>query len=229
MKPKNQNYKLINSKKLTSNVFELIFEWKDEINLIPGQFITFLVPRVWARAYSILDKKWKNISFIIKKIELEEWWKWWSKYICELKNWDILKWIWPSWNFILKENNKNKLFLWTWTGFVPLFNMINYALLNNYSWNLKFIFWVRTFSDMFYLEKLKKLKENYNNFSFDIYLSREEKQGFKKWYITEFISKTTKNNFEETYICWSPKMVNEAKSILSENWFSLENIFSESY
>lgn len=227
MRPINQDYILKNIKNLTSDVFELEFEGDNEILAEAWQFITFLIPWIWARAYSILEKNWKNLKFIIKKIEIENGWKWWSKFLCEQKENTVLKWIWPSWHFILKENEKNKVFLGTGTGFVPLFNQIKTALKKNKKEKLKFIFWVRTSKDLFYLEELKNLKEKFSNFDFTIYLSREENKDFKKWYITDEIKFL--QDFEEAYICWSPAMVDSAKEILLKQNFLEENIFDEKY
>ncbi len=229
MRPIKQNYILKEKKELTKNIFKLVFEAENELNIIPGQFITFLIPKIWARAYSVLEKDGKNIKFIIEKIELENWWRWWSKFLCEAEISEELQWIWASGRFILQENNKNKLFLWTWTGFVPLYFMIKSALLSDFSGEIKFLFWVRTFSDVFYLEELEKLKEKHKNFSFEIYLSREEKKWFKNWYITKFIDENTKDNFKEAYICWNPNMVDDVKKKLIENSFDENMIFEEKY
>lgn len=223
-----QKYILKNIKNLTSDVYELEFSWENEINIIPWQFVTFMIDWLWARAYSVLEKNWKDLKFIIKKIEIENWWRWWSKFLCEQKIWVELKWIWPSWHFITKENEKNKLFLWTWTGFVPLFAQIKNLLEKNFSWKIKFVFWVRTSKDLFYLEELKNFKEKFSNFDFEIYLSREENSDFKKWYITDEI-KNLEKNFSEAYICWSPAIVDSAKEELLKNWFLEENIFDEKY
>lgn len=223
-----QKYILKNIKNLTFDVYELEFLGENEINIIPWQFVTFMIDWIWARAYSVLEKNWKNLKFIIKKIEIENWWRWWSKFLCEQKIWSELKWIWPSWHFITKENEKNKLFLWTWTGFVPLFAQIKNLLEKNFSLKIKFVFWVRTSKDLFYLEELKNLKENFSNFDFEIYLSREENPDFKKWYIIDEI-KNLENIFSEAYICWSSSMVDSAKEELLKNWFLEENIFDEKY
>jgi len=119
-----QNFKLIEKKNLTNDVYELVFCWEKELEIKPWQFITFLLDKIGWRAYSILEIKWDKIILIIKKRELENWWRWWSKLICETKIWENLKWVGPAGHFILQENNKNKLFLWTWTWIVPLYNQI---------------------------------------------------------------------------------------------------------
>jgi len=223
-----QNFKLINKKKLTYNIYELVFNAENRFNFKAWQFITFIIP-VWGRAYSILEENWNEFKLIIKKRESEEWWRWWSKYLCELGIWAIIKWVWPAGHFTLKENDKNKLFLWTGTWFVPLYNQIIYWLKNNFNCNFKIIFWARTKDDLFYIEELENLKSKYNNFDFEIYLSREKIDWINNWYITDFINKNTKKYFEEIYICWAPGMIDNAIEILEKNWIEKNNIFTEKY
>jgi len=46
--------KLIEKKSLTHDVFELIYETDlDMDNIVSGQFITFLLPEIGGRAYSV--------------------------------------------------------------------------------------------------------------------------------------------------------------------------------
>jgi len=86
---------------------------------------------------------------------------------------------------------------------------------------------VREAKDLFHLDEIQKLKNISKNFDFVVYLSQEENQSFKKWYILEEIKNS--KEFEEAYICWSPKMVDDAKKELLKNWFDEKNIFEEKY
>lgn len=234
-----QQFKLIAKKNLTNNVFEMVFEWKDELIIKPGQFITFLLDKIWWRAYSILKIEWNKIILIIKKRELEEGWRWWSKLICELDIWDELKWVWPAWHFKLRENTYNKLFIWTGTWLVPLYNMIVSELENNTTKKIEFIFWVREKEDIFYLEKLEKLKEIYPNFGYHIYISRvKDLHNFKlehtkniinSWYTTNFLTRKNIENYKEVYICWMPKMIESTVEKLKKLDFNEDNIYFEKY
>jgi NAD(P)H-flavin reductase len=207
--------------------------------MIPWQFITFILPKIWWRAYSILKLKWKEITLIIKKRELDEWGRWWSKYICEKDIWDTLNWVGPAWHFLLKENNKNKLFIWTWTGFVPLYNMFVAALEKKLACKIFFTFWVRTRNDIFYLEELKKLKNTYKNFDFAIYISREKDildfelehidTRIYSGYTTNYLTPYNIKDCEEIYICWAPAMIESTQKKLEKIWFSKENTFFEKY
>jgi NAD(P)H-flavin reductase len=234
-----QNFKLIEKKNLTHNVSLMIFEWENELEMKPWQFITFLLEKIWGRAYSILKLEWKKIVLIIKKRELDEWGRWWSKLICELNIWESLRWVWPAWHFLLQENNKNKLFIGTWTGFVPLYNMIVFALKKEKDFKIQFIFWIREQSDVFYLEELEKLKSENSNFDYEIYISRvKDLQGYElehpnnkinSWYTTNFLTRKNVEDFKEAYICWAPTMIEWAVEKLKKLDFDENSIFFEKY
>jgi len=224
-----QNFTLTKKIQLTHDVFELVFQWENEINMKPGQFITFILDNIWGRAYSILESKWNTISFIIKKREADNGWRWWSAYICDLKVWDIIKWVWPAGHFTLKENSKNKLFIWTWTWLVPLYNQILWSIEQKQECKLTLVFWVRTLKDTFYIEKFEEIQKKYPNFDFTILLSKEKSELYQKWYVTDFLSLENIESFEEYYICWAPAMIDSTVEKLKKLWVDEENIFLERY
>ncbi len=221
------NFKLVNKNKLTQNIFHLVFEIHENIKMIPWQFITFILPNnIGWRAYSILNQKENTIELIIKRVEN---WRWWSKFICDTKVWENLKWIWPAWNFVLRNNNNNKMFIWTGTGIAPLYNQIKYCLENN-SWvKIKLVFWVRYKKDLFLVETLKKWKSENTNFDFEIYLSKEKFKEYKKWYVTNHISKENIFAYKEFYVCWVPQMVDDVVKKLTQNNINPNFIFTEKY
>ena len=233
-----KQFKLISKKQLTYNVFELVFSAHDILNFKAWEFITFILDNIGWRAYSILKCNWNKITLIIKKREIIEGWRWGSKYICEMEVGDILKWIWPAWNFILKENSNDKLFIWTWTWFVPLYSMINYWL-DKLDCNFFFLFWVRKTEDLFYLDELIKLSEKYINFNFQIYISREKdlldielkynNMCINSWYTTNYLVSDNVKKYKEVYICWAHDMINSTLEKLSKIWFLEKNIFFEKY
>lgn len=224
-----QNFKLTNKIQLTPDIFELTYECEKEINMLPGQFITFILPWIWWRAYSILELKWKEIVLIIKKWTKEMLGRGWSIMLCDANIWDSFNWVWPAGHFTLKEKDNNKLFLWTWTGFVPLYNQINSALEKNLNSNITFIFWVREVKWVFYLKQLEKLKEKYSNFNYEIYVSREKSLSYKYWYNTDYLTKEITDKYDEYYICWAPWMIESAINTLEKLWVNNEVVFYEKY
>lgn len=220
------NYKLIEKKKLTQDVYEMVFsDWNETTNK-PGQFMTFMLPKTkFGRAYSICETKWDKYIFIIKRVEN---WRWWSIEITDLEIAWELKAVWPSWHFILKENNKAKMFLATWVWLAPLYNQLKAIADLWLHYKTKLIFWLREKADLFYTEKFEELKKQID-FDYEIYFSKEEVEWYKKWHITEYLNKENINWFEEFYICWSPYMMDDAIEKLQNLNIEKENIHSEKF
>jgi NAD(P)H-flavin reductase len=222
-----KDFTLIAKKKLTYDIFEMLFESSEFIDFKYWQFITFILPWIWWRAYSILELiDWNKIKLIIKRLENG---RWWSKFICDCEVWTILKWVWPAWHFILKETPKNKLFIWTWTWFVPLYNQINGSIELWLKSNLKLIFWLKNELDIFYEKELAELKNKYKNFDFEYYISREKVWNHINWRVTDFLREENIKNFEEFYLCWIPSMIDNSIEILLSLWISMDQIFTEKY
>jgi len=221
------NFKLLSKKKLTSDVFEMIFEAQDDFFVKPWQFITFLLPKTWfARAYSILDKHWKNVYFIVKRLEN---WRWWSKEVCDLDLGWVFKWVWPTGHFVDSSKQNKKLFIRTWTWMVPIYFIIKDLLENWFKKDMKLILWNREEKDLYYIDKFSWLKDKYLNFDFEIFLSLDNSQKYSKWRVTSFLTKENVEKFDEFYICWNPNMVDDTINILHSLWFDDSVIFREKY
>ena len=217
--------KLIKKTKLTHDVYELVFDW-EEHNVLPGQFITFVLPSWLRRAYSISFQTWRNYEFIVKRLEN---WRWWSKELCDIEIWTELSYIWPVWHFVLKETQDSKLFIWTWTWFAPLYFQFKKALESWIKSNLYFIFWIRNIEDVFYENELNFLKNKYTNFDFELFLSRADEEWKSKWYVTDFLTLKNISSYNEFYICWSPIMVECSRKLLKEVWVESDKIYFEKY
>ncbi len=221
------NFKLIQKENLTSDVFLLVYEVENDFEIIPGQFVTFMLPKTWfARAYSVLFKEWNKCYFIIKRLENG---RWWSIEICDYHVWMILKWVWPTWRFVDSKKDNNKLFIGTWTWMVPLYYMIR-DLLEKWFWkNIKLILWNREEKDLYYIDQFNEFKNKYPNFEFEIFLSHEEHNIYNNWRVTSFLIKENVSKFDEFYVCWNPYMVDDSIKILQNFWVNDENIIREKY
>lgn len=222
-----KDFKLTKKTKLTPDVFEMIFEVEEKFSYNYWQFITFILPNIWWRAYSMLDViDWSKIKLIIKRVENG---RWWSKYICDSEVWTVIKWVGPAGHFVLRETPKNKLFICTWVWFVPLYNQIIWS---NRIWlncKTKLLFWVRTDEDIFYEKELNEMKNNNKNFSFEYYISREHDLHHNFWRVTDYLTKDNISNFEEFYICWNPMMIDDSIQKLLDLWISEDQIFTEKF
>lgn len=224
---KRTQFELIEKNNLTNDVFELKFKADDFEQSQAWQFVTFTL-KIWEkklkRAYSIAYQEDDILTFIIKRLEE---WKGWSKAICDIEIGEKIDWMFPLWIFILSEEPKTKLFIGTGTGFAPLYFQIKKALEIWINEKMHFIFGVRHLEDVFYKAQLDYLAYHHSNFTYEIYLSREEKKSYTKGYVTDYLVKENVESFDEFYICWSPAMVTDASSKLEFLW--KKDIFSEEY
>ncbi len=224
-----KKFTLTEKKELTHDVFEMHFECSEDFEIKPWQFVTFILPKIGGRAYSVLQQDWNKTILIIKRVKKENGWRWGSIFICDSQIWDVLNWVGPAGHFVLQEEDNNKLFIWTGTGLVPLYNQIVAWLKRGDSSNYTLLFGIRTESDIFYSEQFKILSEKYSNFKYEIYLSSEKIEWYMYWYLTQFLSQKNIENFNESYICWAPWMIDSAVEKLQEAWMRQENIFTEKY
>lgn len=221
------NFTLISKKNLTSDVFELVYEVENDFDIIAWQFVTFLLPKTgFGRAYSVLYKQGKQISFIIKRLENG---RWGSKEICDYEVWNILKGVGPVGHFIDSKKEVSKLYIVTGTGMVPLYFMVRKLLENGFKKNLKIILGNRMQEDLYYIDIFQEFKNKYSNFDFEVFLSREEVIWYNKWYVGDFLTWENISKFEEYYLCGNPNMVDEVVLKLHSQWVSDENIFREKY
>ncbi|MDD4151421.1 MAG: FAD-dependent oxidoreductase [Candidatus Gracilibacteria bacterium] len=220
------NYKLLEKKKLTNDVYEMIFSDGNKTSNKPGQFMTFMLPKTgFGRAYSICETSNDKYIFIIKRVENG---RGGSIEITDLEIGSELKAVGPSGHFILKENNKAKIFFATGVGLAPLYNQLQSIYDSGLKYKTKLIFGLKNKEDLFYIDKFEKLKEKID-FEYKIYLSKENDVNFEYGHITNFITKENIDGFEEFYICGNNMMMDECISKLENLGFSRENIHNEKF
>lgn len=222
-----KEFTLVAKKQLTNDVFELHYAAEDCLQHQPGQFVTFILPEwIWGRSYSLLSANGKEFVLIIKRVSEG---KKGSMFLCDAKVWDTFKGVWPVGKFVLHSENNSKIFAGTGTGIVPLYNQIVSTLKWGNTSNVCLLFWVRTFSDLFYRENLELLQQTYSNFDYKIALSRENREWYHTWYITDFVDAGVVKNYYEAYLCGAPVVVDAMKEKLEEQWMEDEYIYTEKY
>jgi len=216
---------------LTHDVYELHYKLPEVMSMIPGQFFTFILPGIGWRSYSALEIRSDIVVLIIKRWDGSDGGRGWSIALCDANIWDEFKAVWPAGHFVLQENTDDKLFLWTGTGLVPLYNQIIEWLKKNTWEKYQLVFWVRHMSDVFYLDEFASLKEQYpETFYYHLVVSRDEwKWMVKKWYVTDFLSEKVVSDYKEFYICGAPAMIEWCQEKLSELWVSENKVYFEKY
>jgi len=201
------------------DVLELEINLDNEIEIIQWQFITFVFSdKKWDfnRSYSVVSKTWKFIKFLIKLNKESRW----SDFLNNLNLSDKVQIVWVFWKFTLQNTENKKVFIASGTWLAPIYNMII-----NFNWNKILFFWLKNKWDLFYLDKLKNIK----NLEVYVCLSREDKQPenisnihFYNWrfdcnlFIENWIIDLKED--PEFYICWNNELVESVKNSLTQCW-----------
>ncbi len=135
----------------------------------------------------------------------------------------------PMGHFILRETDVSKCFIGTGTGFAPLYYQLLQSARLGYSAKMGFVFGVRSPDDVFYQDEVRTIGARFSEFVVQEYLSRSESPGFRKGYVTDFLTPETASQFEEFYLCGSPAMVKSAREKLAELEIPKERVFFEQY
>lgn len=220
------SFKLTGKNKLTHDVYELIFTTTELIDILPGQYVLFILPKSkLRRAYSIGYTDGKTFTFIIKQVE----WGVGSTEICSLEIDEEVMGMVPLGHFVLKANTTPKLFIGTGTGFAPLYFQIRTMMDTTIETPLLFLFGVRTVADIFYTEILEQMQEQYPLFNYHIFLSQEEVKGTIHGRVTDFLTPDNIAIYGEFYLCGSPAMVKDAREKLESLGVEKEKVFFEQY
>jgi len=193
--------KVINRQMLTDTVIEFSIETYQEVKVIPGQWALFLFEDEqgpFQRIYSIVDQDTDNEkTMLIFAIKLSEHGRG-STMIRKTVIGSEIMITWVFGNFVVQNTQLPKVFIWTWSGIVPLLNMAKYCTTTK-----QLFFSVSRKKDLFYEDRIKKIP----GLGHEIHISQESVHGYQSWRI-DFVTQ----NFEPTtefYICWKPEVVDD--------------------
>ncbi len=229
------SFTLISKKKLTHDVYELVYTCEDlhREPPKPGQYLMFQLAPGLNRSYSLAAFQSGRFTLVIKRIPDGKW----SPIICDAEVGSVLNGIIPLGHFTLQHTAKSKCFIGTGTGFAPLYCQLIWAKEARLPLHrVGFIFWVRMFEDSFYEEEIVSLKKDFPIFKYIQYYSRELDTTMRSpehesriGYVTDWINHESVASYEEFYICWSPAMVKSAREKLEYLGIEKEQIFWEQF
>lgn len=213
-------------RELTRDVFELVFESSVPSESKAGEYVIFdLAPGV-KRAYSIAFRGDDgSFGFVVKKVEGGAG----SPVLCGLEVGAEIGGMGPMGHFTLRETDVAKCFIGTGTGFAPLYYQLLDCAKRGYDSKMAFVFGVREAEDVFYQDESAELASKFSDFVSLRYLSRSEKPGFEKGYVTDFLTAENVAPYAEFYLCGSPAMVKDSRAKLSELGIPKESVFFEQY
>lgn len=213
-------------KRLTADVFELVFDPSQPLESKPGEYVMFeLAPGV-KRAYSIAFRTSDGaFGFVVKRVEGGAG----SPILCGFEVGSKVPAMGPMGHFVLRDGDVPRCFIGTGTGFAPLYCQLLECARLGYASECAFAFGVRASQDAFYSEELSALRSTLPSLDVRQYLSREEKPGFEKGYVTDFLTPETASKYREFYLCGSPSMVKDTRSRLEELGIPKTAVFFEQY
>ena len=165
------------------------------------------------RSYSIASYTDNILTFLIKLKEGGIA----GEYLRNLEEWTNINLLWPFGDFVIQNTSNKKIFIATGTGLSPIFYMMYHA------WNYEKVlyFWVKTWEDVFYLEKL----QNIPNLQVHIYLSQEKREWCKYGRIQ--YGDIQYSPEDEIYMCWSPWLIEDLQKEFQKN--DMKHVYFEKF
>jgi ferredoxin-NADP reductase len=227
--------KILEKTLLTHDVIELAFEISEEIEFVPGQFISIRVedrmpPCI--RAYSVadFDATTKIMKLCIKIVKDGRG----SNWLDQLKVGDQINFIGPNGNFVYQEADKDIVFVATGTGVAPFYSIIKELLAQGFKKDIKLIFGVRFAEDLFYIKDFESWAKDHKNFSLIHSVSRPDefwsgKRGRVTQIIEEEFTAGTIKKEDQYYICGLNAMIASVEEVLIANGVDKSDIHFERY
>lgn len=228
---------LTSKKPLTHDVYELVYSCPDMEKDIPkpGQYVLFQLAPGLNRAYSLAHFQWTSFTLIIKRIADGRG----SPIICDADIGTVFSGMISLGHFTLRENSRNKCFIWTGTGFAPLYcQVLASAMILDKPGKVAFVFGVRSLVDAFYHREVSDIWAGFSDFEYVRYFSRESDLASlvppgsshdQSGYVTDWITSDNIWQYQEFYICGSPAMVKSAREKLELLGVSSSDIFFEQF
>jgi NAD(P)H-flavin reductase len=230
--PTKLNLELKSCFKVTSSLYEVIFTCP-AIKYIPGQYASFIIDGKY-KSFSIAksqvfgDKM--DLHFLIQNLPNSRC----LEIFTDSKN--IGKsylTVIPIGRLNLLSYQSNKMFICTGSGIAPFLDMISSLLSAGCKDSIMLLYGVKKLDDA-YLLPLKDLNTKYSNFEFIICISEKNENDLDgssnfNGKVTDYLNSTNIIKFSEIYLCGNPNMVENIKTLLNNNNYTMENVVTEKF
>jgi len=224
---------LIEVREIAPNVRHFVFEVPEvqEFYFVPGQFISLthtIDGREITRPYSIASKPGGNrFDLCLNLVEDGVF----SPWLFALRAGDELEMTAPLGYFVLRNPQRDAIFVATGTGIAPMRSMLQAWLGQDDPRHLTLIFGVRYEHSLLYREEFEELAREHPNFRFLPTLSRPEpswtgRSGHVQAHLKEAIGE---RRDVDVYICGLKAMVDDVRAMLKGMGFDRKQIIYEKY
>ncbi|MFC1862514.1 NADH:ubiquinone reductase (Na(+)-transporting) subunit F [Thermodesulfobacteriota bacterium] len=228
-------------KELTPDIKELSLDilLPDEgITFKPGQYVQLEVPKYKGtkgpeyRAYSVASGADKPHSLVLAITKVPKGAV--STYVHNyLQEGDHLILRGPYGDFFLRESDRDILLISTGSGLAPMMSILRQIKSENIKRNATLFFGCRAMCDLYYINEIKDLEREIDNFTFIPTLSQPGEQELWKGEtgrVTNLIEKhINKNSDIDAYLCGSPKMVDSCEELLLKKGVPEKNIYFDKF
>lgn len=219
---KYQQLVLLEKKTVAENIHELRFEKPANFEFNPGQFVQFKIPdgeKFVHRSYSISSSPSNPyLEFCIKTVPSGKA----GVYFSQMKVGDMGEVSLAKGLFTPKDKTVHRIFIATGVGLTPFMSMLEHSLDGE---EIDLLFGVRSEADIFWLERLEKIKAVNSKFNYRLTLSQPSPvwNGLKGR-VTDHIKIDQNAHY---YLCGNMDMVKEVRSILISNGLDTKSIHFE--
>lgn len=224
--------KLVSKKNLNDKFISFLFKSDKKFDFEAGQYVSIKVTEDGVRRpYSVASKPSDEMIELL--IDITPGGPG-TKFFLGLKDGDSVEMMGPVGRFTLSSslNDESKLFfVGTGSGIAPLRSMILELLEDRKISNkVKLIWGLRFKKDIFWQKEFDKLKEEFDNFDYEITLSAtDENWKGRTGRVTSWASENSYSANDKFYLCGNGRMVVEVNKILLGKGVPQENIYFEKF
>lgn len=215
--------KILKKNYLNKDIIYFQIERPTNYTFAPGQFLQTIFTDV-KRSYSIFSKpSEKTLDLCIEILEDGIA----SKIFKDIEVGEEIIISQPMGFFTIDEQDTERTYIATGTGFAPIYTMIKTALEDyKHKSSIYLIFGLRFEENLFYQKELEELAKKYPNFGFDITLSKpgETWYGMNGRVSAHIEEKILPRKESSMYICGNPEMVKDVRKLLIDNGVGVRNI-----
>lgn len=208
------SYYLDEGKKFLLLKFELVTP--NNVKYLAGQYLNIKINDVGVRrSYSIVSTPDMSHSVsILADISPDGQG---SRFLRDLKHGSEVELLMPMGRFVVEGAGEKLLFVATGAGIAPIMAMINDLLVNKKEQRPVRLHWgMRYEKDLFWIDNMERLMEEYDNFVFDLVVSKPN-DGWKLCWgrVTDCIARDFENmDGWSAYLCGGDSMIADVKTLL---------------
>jgi len=231
---------------LTSDIMKVVIETEDEVehSALPGMWAELSIegldrPRSYSFASAPQNENPKEFTFFIRKVPGGKFTEWLFDEKRESKQCVTING--PFGSFYLRDKSTPIVCIAGGSGLAPIKSLLEGGVLDQIKRDVVFLFGARTQDDLYCVEELNKIKNNWNkdyNFDFVPVLNMEpEDSNWKggRGFVTDYFEENyiTKKNLNisdwQGYLCGPPPMVDAALELLQKHGIKNEEIFYDKF